>query len=393
MTSTITQFSSLIDTTFPVPGADNDTQGFRDNYIRIQRGFDVATSEITDLQQTSKELTTRLNDATVVGNNYANIIASTVTTLVIASLTNKSPDIVTPTVSLWYNNTITNDIANLQGQINTNTNNLQLQITNNTQNIIALQSTTNNLITTATTLWGTVYSLTGTVADNTLDISNLQTDVTRIDSTATYAWETVNSLLGGSVAQDIADLYTTTTNLWNIVYGPTGLRASVNTANNNIAVLDSRSQNTGSWIAQIQSSVNNILGTYSTVSTTATNAWLGVYGPTGINASIVTLQSDVTVLKQAAINTNTNIVTLQSQYGSLSTTVSGHTTQITAINNFTATGVTYSSASPPLNSKGSPGDRPGMIYANQNYMYVCIGTYTGSADIWMRVNVSTSTWS
>lgn len=39
-----------IDTTFPIAGQDNDTQGFRTNYINIQNNFSTAASEITALQ-------------------------------------------------------------------------------------------------------------------------------------------------------------------------------------------------------------------------------------------------------------------------------------------------------------------------------------------------------
>jgi hypothetical protein len=50
MASTITTISSLIDATFPVPGQDNDTQGFRTNFRNIQDSFLIASNDITDLQ-------------------------------------------------------------------------------------------------------------------------------------------------------------------------------------------------------------------------------------------------------------------------------------------------------------------------------------------------------
>lgn len=50
MTSTVTDYSALIDTTFPVPGADNDTAGFRNNFGNIQNALANAASEISDLQ-------------------------------------------------------------------------------------------------------------------------------------------------------------------------------------------------------------------------------------------------------------------------------------------------------------------------------------------------------
>lgn len=40
----------LIDTQFPVPGADNDSQGFRDNFIAISQGLLTAKTELTELQ-------------------------------------------------------------------------------------------------------------------------------------------------------------------------------------------------------------------------------------------------------------------------------------------------------------------------------------------------------
>ena len=48
MASAIT--TTNIDITFPVPGQDNDTQGFRTNFGAIKNALDTASAEITDLQ-------------------------------------------------------------------------------------------------------------------------------------------------------------------------------------------------------------------------------------------------------------------------------------------------------------------------------------------------------
>jgi hypothetical protein len=48
MTSAIT--TTNIDIYFPVPGADNDTQGFRNNFGVIASQLDTAAAEISDLQ-------------------------------------------------------------------------------------------------------------------------------------------------------------------------------------------------------------------------------------------------------------------------------------------------------------------------------------------------------
>lgn len=219
MSSTITQFSALIDTTFPVPGVDNDTQGFRDNSILISQAFARSATEITELQISQADIVTRLNDATVIGDNYATIIANTVTTLVVNSLTNKSPDIVSPTVKLWYDTTITNDVTNLQTQISTNTNNLQIQIDVNEGDITALQTATLNLAFSLTNAWNTLSNVVTKVNTNTDNILALQQSLAVVDSTATYAWDQANYLVNLDVAGDVSNLKTTSTFLWNVTYG------------------------------------------------------------------------------------------------------------------------------------------------------------------------------
>lgn len=51
---------SNIDTTYPIAGQDNDTQGFRDNYTNIKQNFAVAASEITALQANTGALATSI---------------------------------------------------------------------------------------------------------------------------------------------------------------------------------------------------------------------------------------------------------------------------------------------------------------------------------------------
>ncbi len=56
MTSTVTDFSNLINVNYPVPGVDNDTQGFRTNYSYIQQAFKRAAQEISNLEISSVSL-------------------------------------------------------------------------------------------------------------------------------------------------------------------------------------------------------------------------------------------------------------------------------------------------------------------------------------------------
>lgn len=49
---------STIDTTYPIPGRDNDSQGFRTNFSLLKTGLQTAAGEISDLQSGKASLTT-----------------------------------------------------------------------------------------------------------------------------------------------------------------------------------------------------------------------------------------------------------------------------------------------------------------------------------------------
>lgn len=56
MASTLTQYSTLIDVNYPIPGNDNDSQGFRSNFSRIRNSLEVAGEEISRLQTNAVNL-------------------------------------------------------------------------------------------------------------------------------------------------------------------------------------------------------------------------------------------------------------------------------------------------------------------------------------------------
>jgi hypothetical protein len=43
---------------------------------------------------------------------------------------------------------------------------------------------------------------------------------------------------------------------------------------------------------------------------------------------------------------------------------------------------------PPSSNIGRPGDRPGAVAVDNNYIYVCFGTYNGTSVIWKRAALS-----
>lgn len=62
MTSTINTFSNRINTSYPVAGRENDSQGFRDNFSAIQNAFAVTANEITDIQTNGVTADKAVND-------------------------------------------------------------------------------------------------------------------------------------------------------------------------------------------------------------------------------------------------------------------------------------------------------------------------------------------
>ena len=58
-----------IDTTYPVAGQDNDSQGFRDNFTNIKNNFTEAQTELNDLQ--TKVVVKSALTGTTIDNDFA----------------------------------------------------------------------------------------------------------------------------------------------------------------------------------------------------------------------------------------------------------------------------------------------------------------------------------
>jgi hypothetical protein len=67
-----------INTNYPVPGENNSSQGFRDNFAQIKNGLNTAGTEITDLQ--NKVVLKAALDNSVLNNDMANTLISNAVT-------------------------------------------------------------------------------------------------------------------------------------------------------------------------------------------------------------------------------------------------------------------------------------------------------------------------
>ena len=86
MPSTITEISSLIDPTFPVPGQDNDTQGFRNNFANIKNSLSRAAEEISDLEIIQIALANQIGNFTAPTSFNGSVV--TATSIVSQTITN-----------------------------------------------------------------------------------------------------------------------------------------------------------------------------------------------------------------------------------------------------------------------------------------------------------------
>jgi len=72
MTSTINTTPGFIDTTYPVQGQDNPSQGFRDNYTNIVSNFNAASADIGNLQvQVDSILGANVANLSILGQTVA----------------------------------------------------------------------------------------------------------------------------------------------------------------------------------------------------------------------------------------------------------------------------------------------------------------------------------
>jgi hypothetical protein len=80
MASTITNFSSIVDVQFPVPGQDNDTQGFRTNFGAIVSALETAQREISNLDIEQIGIINQLSNVTNLTTFNGTVITATVIT-------------------------------------------------------------------------------------------------------------------------------------------------------------------------------------------------------------------------------------------------------------------------------------------------------------------------
>lgn len=186
MASTITNYSLIINPQFPVPGQDNDTQGFRDNFGYIQNALGSAAAEISDLQIENIGIANRLDNIT--SPTYINAVALTATNITSDTINN--------------NGTIYSDFFNGDGRYLTNisvssitniSNLTSLEVTNLTVSLINNYTPTKFVSSAPAASTGTVGDLKGMVF---ADGSYMYICYSNYVNTTTNIWAKISTVGG-----------------------------------------------------------------------------------------------------------------------------------------------------------------------------------------------------
>jgi len=71
--------TNSLDVNYPIPGQNNSTQGFRNNFTNIKQNLDIAGNEISDLQNKAVLKSALANS--VINNDMANTLIANAATL------------------------------------------------------------------------------------------------------------------------------------------------------------------------------------------------------------------------------------------------------------------------------------------------------------------------
>ena len=173
-----------IDTTYPVAGQDNDSQGFRDNFTNIKNNFTEAESEIDDLQ--AKVIVKSALTGTTVDNNFSD------TVLKAAKIEDFSETGVAITTG---SSTLTLNHNNSHYYTNTTSGSVTVAFTNfppsNAKGRIQLALTVSNVAHTLT--------LPSAVGKGTTGIQGYASNVITFGATGTYIFEFTTSDSGATI--------------------------------------------------------------------------------------------------------------------------------------------------------------------------------------------------
>lgn len=392
MASTATAFIENIDTTFPVPGVDNDTQGFRDNYITIKSGLTALANEVTDLMTNPLAEVTSLNTLTQL--DISGI--ATISQLIVNGLD------ITPSANGTFElNTLTATTI-VTENITATTITLTASGTERDPAVISFPE--------SGVLFSGVSSL--TINDTTATISKSLSSWSGNQNNLYLSTLTLDSVVGIGVGYTFK-VWSTESSVHSVL--------SVNTVTNEITTVPFDPSTVPDDVIAgdpIEFTKSNFVGLYGGVAPVnqqgapgdkkgsffgdgnflyvctkdhvgdSSNIWEFYPNATGfckyVSAPPLTVKGSAGDKKGNIYATSTKLWVCIADYTNGSPDI-WFTQDVT--------GYARYAGSQPTSSKGSAGDKKGDIFATASYIYVCMDDYTtGVADIWSRSSAS-GTWS
>jgi hypothetical protein len=337
MASTITNYSINIDTTFPVPGQDNDTQGFRDNFIAIKNSFDNAAFEITDMQVTNIGIINKLNTFTAPSTLNASIATATILN----------------SVTIANSGSISTYSLVADGNITTNGRFIGdgSALSNLTVDLAGDIGILTNLTVTNVVYAGSIIT-TGTISASTI--------------TGTLSVGTMTSLtIGAEKVNDASSATLTVRSGRLIIDGINGITITT-TASTTATLIGAVSQGLSDNIIILNSVANIDVGyTFKLYST------------------------ETTVHHVLGLNTTTNII-LTDPFDPTNAIANGVTSgTVLTFYQGQQVGSVFYAGSAPTSAVGKLGDRKGTIFATSTTMYMCYADYVNSTtSIWSKVSIT-----
>lgn len=325
-----------INVNYPIPGKNNDSQGFRDNFASIKTNLDTAGNEITDLQ--NKVIVKQALANTTVNNDMANTLITNAATRGFRSTTYNLGNALSGTVVI--------DVSLGDVQYGTIAGNVTFQFSG--------------------------WSPTGTQSNVQLQLS-----VSNTDAVISWPAEVVSSNNNFGVTTLENYLYVANTATVTIPNNVTKIDYNLSSTDcgNTILIEPYNRPRKATQILTGTPNTSNISGTGSITYSTASNI---------VTGSGTLFTTELAIGRNILTASNVLIGTVSSV---------ANNTSLTLVTNAasSASGANFKSTYP----SGSKGDVTGTILVDTDYMYVCVKDWTSAnstvaanAAIWKRTSLS-----
>ncbi len=331
-----------INVNYPVPGVNNTTQGFRDNFTSIKTNLNTAATEITDLQ--NKVILKAALDGQTLNNDMANTVISNATTRSFRASTynlgNNVQGSTTINVSqgdVQYGTITADTTINFGGwaPVNTQSNvELYLTIANASANITFPVTTNDASNVPSSGLTYTALQLENYASNATPSAGNSHTNLVSVPAGVTQ----LNYLITTTNCGTLLDIY------------------PINRPKKSTFILN---------------------GTPAVSNVTATGTLTAATNTTSVTGSGTLFQTEL-VAGRVILNSSNVVI------GTVSSISSNTALTLTANANVAVSGAAYRRQLPI----GSQGDKTGAIETDGTYIYLCTGDYDGTTAIWKRVTPS-----